>query len=413
MLRLARSEASVTAATPLTSAVTPAVVIGSGLGALGALRLLNRAAIPTYSLTAEPSVESRSRWFCSVPGVREPLRNEASLAQLLETCSLDHAVLIPCSDSAVNAICQFPRGLARRFPSSTPPSAVTTQLSNKAEFARLLCRLGVPRPRTLVVGDGEDLEQFAGGHFEHFFLKPVDSASFALRYGVKGCRVRTLADARTQLSCLEADGQAVVVQEYVPGPPSSYFLIDGFSDSRGEICALFARRRIRMFPAGLGNSTCMVSVPLSEVEPAARVLRTILSTIRYRGIFSAEFKKDARDGALKILEINARVWIYVEFTGRCGVDVCTMAYRDALGLPLGLPQSYRAGARLVLPYGDLAAAYGAWQHGQLAVGAWLSSWIGAQQPHFNWSDPAPAMHEWSNICGRILRRTLRRRPAVA
>ena len=33
----------------------------------------------------------------------------------------------------------------------------------------------------------------------------------------------------------------------------------------------------------------------------------------------------------KILEINARPWWYVELASRCGVDVCTMSYRDAFG----------------------------------------------------------------------------------
>src|SRR5262245_20846213 len=48
---------------------TPAVVIGSGLGALGALRLLGRAGVPVYSLNGVPSFESKSRWHRPLPGV--------------------------------------------------------------------------------------------------------------------------------------------------------------------------------------------------------------------------------------------------------------------------------------------------------------------------------------------------------
>jgi D-aspartate ligase len=149
-------------------------------------------------------------------------------------------------------------------------------------------------------------------------------------------------------------------------------------------------------------------VPLSEVEPALQSLRTILAAIQYRGIFSAEFKADARDGTFKILEINARVWIYVEFAGRGGVDVCTMAYRDALGLPLGDPPAYRSGVRLVSANEDLAAAQYAWSQRQLSKGAWLRSWLGAQQPHFNWTDPASALRDWGDMSYRVLRRVLRR-----
>ena len=89
----------------------------------------------------------------------------------------------------------------------------------------------------------------------------------------------------------------------------------------------------------------MQSVPLSEVAPAAESLTALLDRLAYRGVFSAEFKKDSRDGQFKILEINARPWWYVEFASRCGVDVCTMSYRDALDLPVTSVTDYQAGRR--------------------------------------------------------------------
>ena len=388
--------------------MTPAVVVGCGLGALGALRLLHRAGIPVYSLDAQPSCESRSRWFRPLPGAGEALAGGAPLARALELSSLERGVLIPCSDSLLVAISELPPALALRFPSSTASPAAVAQLTSKAQFTTLLDSIDVPRPRTVVINDAADLERFAGMEFSQLFLKPVDSAGFLRRFGVKGCHVRDLADARAQLAHIHAQGHRVVVQEYVPGPGSNHFLIDGFAGAGGEVRALFARRRLRMYPPDFGDSSHMISVPLAEVEPAVRSLRQILAAIRYRGIFSAEFKIDARDEAFRILEINARVWIYVEFAGRCGVDVCTMAYRDALGLPPVGCRAYRSGARLVSPYLDLTAARYAWRQRQLSRRAWLQSWIGAQQPSFNWTDPAPALRDWYDISGRLLRQALRR-----
>ena len=391
--------------------MTPAIVVGSGLGALGTLRLLHRAGIPAYSLPTVASHESRSRWFRPVPGLLAPLISGVPIAELLERSALERAVLIPCSDAVLGAIAQLPSALAQRFPSSTPPLAAVRQLANKAEFAHLLQSLEVPRPRTLVVSGTADLEAFAGGEFEHLFLKPIDSASFMQRYGVKGCRVRDLAHARAQLAHLQANDAAVVVQEYIPGPGSNHYLIDGFAQRGGQIRALFGRRRLRMCPPDFGDSSHLVSVPLEILEPALHSLRRILAAVDYRGVFSAEFKQDARDGAFRILEINARVWIYVEFAGRCGVDVCSMAYRDALGLEPGVQPSYRCGVRLVSPHIDIAAARYAWRQGELNSWDWLKSWCGAQQPHFNWTDPAPAVHEWSQIASHLLRRMVHGAPA--
>jgi D-aspartate ligase len=387
--------------------MTPAVVIGSGLGALGAMRLLTRAGVPVYSLTTGHLVASSSRWFRPLPNVCETLASGAPLAQLLKSSSLERAVLLPCSDRSLRAVSELPATLAARFPSSTPSPDVVTQLTSKARFANLLKFMDVPHPWTLIVDELTDLERITNAPSTKLFLKPVDSASFLQRYHVKAWRVHDLVDARAQVARLQADGQRVVVQEYVPGPVSSHYLIDGFADAHGQVCALFARRRLRMHPPDFGDSTHMISVPLAEVEPAVQVLRAILTAIGYRGIFSAEFKLDARDETFKVLEINARVWIYVEFAGRCGVDVCTMAYRDALGLPVGEFPAYRIGVRLVSAYTDLAAAHYAWSRGRLHKGAWLRSWLGAQQPHFNWSDPMPALKEWWFILHRAVRRLLR------
>jgi D-aspartate ligase len=388
--------------------MTPAVVLGSGLGALGALRLLGRAGVPVYSLSAHPSFESRSRWFRPFPCVRETLADGAPLARVLEASSLERGVLLPCSDSLARAVSELPPAIAARFPSSTASPEGVTQLTSKAKFAALLDALDIPRPRTLISGDWRDLEHFANGQFSDLFLKPVDSSGFMRRYGVKAWRVRDLAHARARFTRAQAAGHPVVVQECVPGPASNHFLIDGFARANGVVHALFARQRLRMCPHEFGDSTHMISVRLTEVEPAVQSLRAILAAIGYRGIFSAEFKLDARDGTFKILEINARVWIFVEFAGRCGVDVCTMAYREALGLPLGDVPAYRSGVRLVSPYTDLAAARYAWSRGQLGKGAWLRSWIGAQQPQFNWTDPVPALGDWCEISVGALGRMLRR-----
>lgn len=388
--------------------MTPAVVIGSGLGALGALRLLTRAGVPVYSLTTGHSDESSSRWFRPLPGVRETLASGAPLAQLLQSSSLERAVLLPCSDRLLRTVSELPAPLAARFPSSTPSPDVVTQLTSKARFAALLHSIEAPHPWTLIVDELTDLDRIANMPSTSLFLKPVDSGAFMCRYHVKAWRVHDLVDARAQLARLQRDGHLVVMQEYVPGPASNHYLIDGFADAGGRVCALFARRRLRMHPPDFGDSTHMVSVPLAEVETAVKALRAVLTAIGYRGIFSAEFKLDPRDRIFKILEINARIWIYVEFAGRCGVDVCTMAYRDALGLPVEELPAYRSGVRLVSAYKDLAAAHYAWSRGRLQKRAWLRSWFGAQQPHFNWSDPIPALKEWLLVLHRAVRRLLRR-----
>jgi D-aspartate ligase len=373
----------------------PAIVIGSGLTALGALRLFHRAGIPAYSLNQSPSIEQQSRWYRPLPGYRPGVDDRASLAEILARCPLPAAVLLPCSDHAVNDIAALPPALAERFPASVPAAGVVARLTDKARFAGLLEEVGAPRPLTVVVDAPGDIDALPDAAFDGAFLKPRDSAIFFERYRRKALRVATREEAMRRLAEVRAAGIGVILQEFIPGPGSNHYLIDGFSDSRARIRTLFARRRMRIHPADFGNSSYMVSVPLSSVATAAEALRAILAALGYRGIFSAEFKVDERSGEFKILEINARAWWYVEFAGRCGIDVCRMAYDDALGREVAERWDYRTGARLVYPYIDVFAARDEWRAGRLSLGSWARSWLGAQQPHFNWSDPVPAIRDWA------------------
>jgi D-aspartate ligase len=382
----------------------PAIVIGCGLTALGALRLFHRSGIPAYCLARNAATESHSRWFRPLPGFRAGPYSTGPLAGILARCPLPSAVLLPCSDHAVNEIAALPPELAARFPASVPSATIVAQLTDKARFAALLERVGVPRPLTVAVESPDDVRSLPDAVFADAFLKPRDSSTFFERYRQKALRVESREAATARLAELGSAGFRVILQEFIPGPASSHYLIDGFSDAGGSVRALFARRRMRIFPVDFGNSSYMVSVPLADVAPAAEALRAILASLHYRVIFSAEFKVDERTGEFKILEINARAWWYVEFAGRCGIDVCRMAYDDALGRPVGERRDYRAGARLVYPYIDLFAAREEWRAGRLSLAGWIRSWLGAQQPHFNWSDPEPAIRDWATHTFDAVRR---------
>jgi predicted ATP-grasp superfamily ATP-dependent carboligase len=135
----------------------------------------------------------------------------------------------------------------------------------------------------------------------------------------------------------------------------------------------------------------MRSISIDEVAPAMRSLEVLLPAVGYRGIYSAEFKLDARDGTFKILEVNTRPWWYVEFAALCGVDVCTMAYRDALGLEVSDVTTYEVGARCVNARTDLLASRASVRSGETSWARALASWIGARQAIFRAEDPVPAL----------------------
>lgn len=90
-------------------------------------------------------------------------------------------------------------------------------------------------------------------------------------------------------------------------------------------------------------------MPLKELESERNTLDRFLKTIRYKGIMSAEYKKDERDGELKILEINARLWLHF-WLSICEVDIIFHSYLDAIGKKMGIMRpEYKTGAKMSFP----------------------------------------------------------------
>ena len=374
----------------------PALILGNGITALGVQRILADARLPYFSVENDDPLVLRSRYYHPLSHAGEKAAPD-NLETWLSELSLARAVVIPCADAWVRAVANLSPELRDRFPASIASPDAIESLVDKGRFAETLMELGVPHPRSRSVRSAAELHAALADGFKEAFLKPRDSGSFFQVFGQKAFRAADPDELAGRLAEVRNHGLEVIVQEYVPGPASNHVFVDGFRDRNGVIRTLFARRRLRMFPPLFGNSTFMKSVPVEEVREAAESLAGLLVHVDYRGVFSAEFKQDATDGRFKLLEVNTRPWWYVEFAARCGVDVCSMAYRDALGKPVESVDSYRTGATCVYPYMDYFACRELLMAGELSPGEWIRSWSGAVQPVFRRDDPWPAVRATAAI----------------
>jgi D-aspartate ligase len=385
----------------------PVLVFGSGLTVLGAIRRLHATSIRALVVSDASDFERRSRWYHAAP-VADRRSAATDFPAFLRSVPLERAVLLPCSDAWALRVARLEPELRARFPASVASPAVLERLLDKWHLAELLKETDVPHPRTVAVDSPADLARVPDALFRASFLKPRDSLRFFERFGVKAFHVRSRDEAAARLSELAPLGLTVQLQEYVPGPPGNHYFVDGFLDRAGAVAALFVRRRLRMYPPDFGNSTLMVSVPRPEAGAAVDALTRLLAHVAYRGIFSAEFKRDERDGVFRLLEVNVRPWWYVEFAGRCGVDVCRLAYCDALEQTVEPVPTYALGRRCVYPYYDYYACRELRRQGRLSLADWAGSWLGAMQPVFRWADPWPAFTGAASILFRRLTRMFRR-----
>ncbi|MFS8136682.1 MAG: hypothetical protein ACMG50_01005 [Thermomonas sp.] len=385
----------------------PAIVVARGETGLGVLRSLVMAGIPTYVACPKDDLVTHSRWYRPVPGAGWDGSTNHDTHSVLRALALERAVLIAGRDDAALWLADIPHSdLADRFKVSSSPCASLEILQDKTRFADFLATTTIPHPRSYAIASSADIEAVPFDSLDRVFIKPADSQSFNATFDAKGVWAKNRTEFEAIWKRLDHQGFKLIAQEYIPGAAADHYFIDGFRDAAGALTGLFARRRERIFPPDFGNSSYCQSVPLDDLGAAVGHLRTLLDRLAYRGIFSAEFKRDARTDELQLLEVNTRAWWYVEFAARCGVNVCAMAYEDAQGLPVTRPlQTSSTGAGCVRLDDDLKAVMKA-RGGH----AWLRAiwqWTRAQHHVFRWDDPRPA---WSLLRARLRQRQRRAHP---
>jgi predicted ATP-grasp superfamily ATP-dependent carboligase len=382
----------------------PALVLGSAhTNSLEVIRLLGRRGIPQLAAATAGTFVARSRWHRPVPGEPDGV-GPASLRELLARVPFERLVLLPCTDDWVLPVARLEPALAERCAACVAPPETLEILLDKARFAEAVERLKMPHPRTIPLVSEADLDALPDAILRGAFLKPCDSQAFGRRYGVKAFHFDGRAHAIALFREARAAGLRLVLQEYIPGPPTRHHFLEGFIDRTGVLRACLAARRLRMFPPDFGDGSCGVSIPREEVAPAVADVTRFLGALRYRGLFDAELKYDERDGLFKVLEINCRPYRYIGFAAWCGVDLVHMSYRDALGLPVESVDHYAVGRQYFYPYTDLAGGWRALRAGALTPWGWGRTWMRGYQPLFSWRDPLPAVFAALHVARRGRRR---------
>ncbi len=381
----------------------PAIVLGRGPTALGILRCLTMVGIPAYVACPASDHVTHSRWYHPTPG-RSAW--DGSLGPhaygLLRHMPLQKAVLIAGADDAALWLTDLPSTeLASRYVLSTSSRETQEILQDKSRFSTFLESASIPHPRTFRIECDADIDAIPFDELDRVFIKPVNSQKFSDVTGVKGIWVTRKDELHAAWRRLHDQGFRLMAQEYVPGTASDHYFVDGFRDGSGDMTGLFARQRIRISPPDFGNSSYCRSIPLEQLQAPVDDVTRLLAALNYRGIFSAEFKRDRRDGVYRILEVNTRAWTYVEFAARCGVNVCEMAYQDALGLPVHrATRDYKIGAGCVDFYRDFTTVRAQSAQARGPLPAILLQWAGAHFHSFRLDDPKPGLHFARQVLAR-------------
>jgi predicted ATP-grasp superfamily ATP-dependent carboligase len=390
-------------------AARPAILLGGAMGnALSVARSLGRRGVPVYLLEDAPS--SHSRYARRVHVSSAPSRKEAWARYLLgaESSPLHGAVLLACSDVGIELLIEHRAALTERFILDVSDVVAQRRLLDKLTTYEAAREAGVPTPLFWPAGGRDDVVARRGEYVYPLVVKPLSSHRFQAVFGDKFFRVEDFEGLLAAYDRASAHDLDVVLLEEIPGPDDQLCSYYTYIDERGEALADFTKRIIRRYPENRG----LACYHVTDWNPEVRDLGLeLFRHVGLRGVGNVEFKRDRRDGLLKVIECNARFTAGNPLLAACGYDLALFVYNRLAGVPQQQlkGREYAEGLHLWFPRQDLHALLELRAKGRLTVSRWLASLAHRQVvPFFSFDDPVPFVVESARVCDRAARAGVRR-----
>jgi D-aspartate ligase len=317
------------------AAIPPALVVPvSGGTGLGILRDLGRLGIPMIAMDNEPTAIGLASRYAIPLSCHDPrYSGEEALVQDLERVGAalpQRAVLFPAFDDHVWAISRHAKRLERYFILPFANWDVMRRVADKELQMEAALKVGIDIPRTSYVHGPEDLEDAAAEMVFPALFKPLQHQEMRRRLDAKVVTIPTAGDLVPAYEKARVCG-SLMLQEIVPGEDDQIYQCGVYQDASSRPLGVFVSRKIRQHPRGFGEGRLAES---QWVDDVAEATLRLLAELSFHGVSGTEFKRDPRDGRLKLMEVNARHWLYHPLATAAGVNLSLIAYSDALGRPI-------------------------------------------------------------------------------
>jgi predicted ATP-grasp superfamily ATP-dependent carboligase len=367
------------------------------MGDMDLVRPLGLAGIPCVVVAPPGSPQTCSRFVRGVIPCHDDTPDDVLLDALLRFAATQPEPPVLCiqDDARLLMASRHRARLSGAFRLALAEPELIEDLLDKARFARLADRLGLPVPPTRRIRPDAppDLQL-------PVIIKPVrrDATWDQLAAGSKAFEATTPEAFRALCRKLAA-GPDLLAQQLIPGPETRIESHHAYVDATGAIAGDFTGRKIRTWPAVFGQSTAL---ELTDAPDVAALGRQVLRTIGLRGMAKLDFKRDP-DGALHLLEINPRFTLWHHLGAVAGLNLPALVHADLCGLPRPPMQPARPGATWCRPREDWHAA----REAGVPIHRWLR-WLRRCEANASFSprDPLPFLQgeAWNGMVRQVRRR---------
>ena len=354
------------------------IILGMGITGLGVIRNLGRKGVRIIGMDPNPLILGRfSRYSRGVISPDVEKCEDKFLESLLKTGKKIDApgIIFPTEDRYVNFVSKNRDTLSRYFKFPLPGKILCDEILNKYKFFKLAEQSSFSVPLTFSAKTINDVRDAASKIAFPCIIKPLYSRKWKLGGMVKALKIDNKSGLLEKGAEFMNNDSEIVIQEMVSGMDSDQFSFAAYFDLHGNFRAGFVARKVRQHPLDFGVGTLVES--LHEPEVAA-LGESILRKIGFRGIAEVEFRKDQRDGKLKLIEINLRPWTQNSLASICGLNIIHIAYLDLAGMPLPKDVSYKDGIKWINFFRDPVASFQYILRKEMTLAGWLKSLRGVR-----------------------------------
>ncbi len=283
-----------------------------------AVSLAQVPGLAVHALTSDPWAPLRfSRHVRSIH--RSEAVGSARVAAALAAAGRCGArVGMPVGTGGMRFAIEHQTKLSRHLALPPLPSLAALELTeDKWQFARFMERHGIATPRTALL---------AGGAAPPFpaLVKPT--------HGCGGAGIRRVDDATDLRAILAAtpDGLPRIVQEYVVGQEIDCSVLC----EKGEILAFTIQTTLTGNPDPFAPP---LAISFIHHEPTLDLVKRLMKALDWSGVAHVDLIRDARDGCVKVLEVNPRFWGSLLGSVAAGVNFAHLTCLAATGHRFALP----------------------------------------------------------------------------
>jgi D-aspartate ligase len=368
----------------------PAVVLGGNANAISVARSLARRGVRVIAYGNQHAHIRHSRSCAEYVDVgRGPRIGDRWLRRLVER--RHGAILLPCDDDALELIARNRATLVQAGynPFEADDEVVLAMLDKRRTY-ELASAAGIPTPAVIALTDDTAVECAIDEIGFPSAIKPVHSHAFARVFkGRKAFVVDSPREFRRLARETRERGLEMIAIEIIPGGDDRLCSYYAYIDGDGRTLVGLTKRKIRQYPTGFGLGSFEMTDAAPDVAAAGAAFFTAVGV---RGLANVEFKRDARDGSLRLIECNHRFTASNELIHVAGVDLAWLSYARLADAPLPPLGRYRGGVTLWNPMRDVRGLASQASRGETRLGDWLPGLLRRHVlPVFRWDDPLPTI----------------------